>query len=48
MGIMGSVAEDDHVHCRGKEAGKTMIFLLRVLFLKVGGLLEMVASLTGP
>jgi len=36
MGIMGSVAADDLGRRHGKEVGKSMIFLLRVFFLRRG------------
>lgn len=46
FGIMSSVAADNLLRRHGKVAGKTIVFLLRALFLKVGGLSEMLASLT--
>lgn len=46
IGIMGSVAADDPVRRRGKEAGKSMIFLLQPLFFRIGELSGITATLT--
>lgn len=45
VGIMGSVAADDPVHRLGKEAGKSVIFLLQPLFIRIGELSGIAASL---
>ena len=45
FGVMASVAADVLVHRRGKEAGKTMVFLLRTIFVRIGGLSVIAASL---
>lgn len=46
MGIRGSIVTDDPFRCLGKEAGKSVIFLLLPLFVRIGELSGIVASLS--